>query len=208
MENVSLPPQLPILPILNQVLLPTAFIRVQVSAKATKSVSLLEHLSTCTSKELLVAVVPNLAPADGKQGTSHEGKHAGQHEQQPRIATAARVLQLSRLIQSGDWVVLLEGLCRIAIDSSQQNHGEAFDSANITQLELRPGSSPNHPPTSYSHGMHATASTITHATATTGSGSSSSAVNALQLGVACGFWQQACRASTSNSCLLLASLLD
>ena len=95
------------------------------------------------------------------------------HTAKPRPDTVL-VIRVLLLLQSGDWVVLLEGLCRIAIDSSQQNHGEAFDSANITQLELRPGSSPNQPPTGYSHSPHATASTATHATAATGSGSSSS----------------------------------
>lgn len=90
-DSLQLPPSLPLLPVVNQVLLPTAFVRVQVSAKALRrcndrlclsgvmqrwlvyltsncvagcSVALLEHFSSKSAQELLVAVVPSFAPSD------------------------------------------------------------------------------------------------------------------------------------------------
>lgn len=95
MESIELPRTLPLLPLHGQVLLPTAFVRVQVSRKALRrcvympllllidvcspyglsraaswcSVALLEHLSAQSARELLVAVVPSLAPKDARQVT-------------------------------------------------------------------------------------------------------------------------------------------
>lgn len=109
-ESITIPSQLPLLPLVNRVLLPTAFLRLVVSSKdarrwvagqpslgrlhaaasggarcmrarpphacseaipapLARSVALMEHLSSASSKELLVACVPSLLPpAETKEG--------------------------------------------------------------------------------------------------------------------------------------------
>lgn len=46
-------------------------------------------------------------------------------------------------LQSGDWLVFLEGLCRISIEDVASRSATAFDTVTIQQLELKPGSSNN-----------------------------------------------------------------
>ncbi|WIA37890.1 hypothetical protein OEZ86_014737 [Tetradesmus obliquus] len=130
----SIPSVLPLLPVVNQVLLPTAFIRIQVSSKSLRSVALLEQFSAKPAKELLVAVVPCLVPSDTRE--PHDESKAPRLDRLSPVGTAARVLQLSRLVQSGDWVVLLEGLARVSLQGLAARPGEAFDSVNVQALEL------------------------------------------------------------------------
>eukprot|EP00775_Hariotina_reticulata_P001826 gene1826-2160_t len=94
----SLPPVLPLLPLSNQVLLPTAFLRVQVASHALRSVSLLEHFSSKSSKELLVAAVPYFPDTKDQQEHEQTSKHVKLERLTP-VGCAARVLQLSRLVQ-------------------------------------------------------------------------------------------------------------
>jgi ATP-dependent Lon protease len=163
LEPVALPSQLGVLHLVDQVLLPTALARVQVPSASTRGVALLEHLAGQHSRELYVAVLPaltaagaalNLAAGDGdddpaSNNTTHKGVPSAVAAAEEAaaagrvVATAARVLQLSRQVATGDFVVLLEGLCRVellgpAADGGAEAPSSSFDVARIAQLELAP----------------------------------------------------------------------
>ncbi|KAL6765392.1 hypothetical protein V8C86DRAFT_2430812 [Haematococcus lacustris] len=111
MEQVTVPHSVPLLP-LEAVLLPSAYLRVTIPASPGNSrADLCEYLSTLSS-DVIVAVLPERVLPWQVPLVELSG----------RIATAARVLQVSRLLQassschSAEWVLLLEGLCRVQLD--------------------------------------------------------------------------------------------
>jgi hypothetical protein len=55
-------------------------------------------------------------------------------------------------LQSGDWVVLLEGLGRISLQGLAARHSEAYDSVHVQPLELHSNSSSNGKPQQRSNG--------------------------------------------------------
>jgi hypothetical protein len=96
---------LPLLPLVDAVLLPGAFLRVHLSSKG-HATALLQHLLRQEGDEVLVAAVPLLPPMPGRKGctvpplTEEEGEEGGidlglLHE----LGTAARIVQLSRRTQ-------------------------------------------------------------------------------------------------------------
>ncbi len=51
------------------------------------------------------------------------------------------------LVQTGEWVLVLEGVCRVSIDQALcAEDPDEFDCAAVTQLELRPRGAPPPPP--------------------------------------------------------------
>mmetsp|Transcript_6093 Transcript_6093/g.13222 ORF Transcript_6093/g.13222 Transcript_6093/m.13222 type:complete len:1166 (+) Transcript_6093:153-3650(+) len=144
MEALIVPGVLPLFALRNKVLLPTAFARIQVSSKAQRSVGLLEHLSAFSGKDVLLAVVPALN-TEVEDTEDDELRQVSLDKLSP-IGVVARVLQFSRMVQTGDWVVVMEGICRISIDGLQScsapgaenTRDPPFDCVLVTQLELRP----------------------------------------------------------------------
>lgn len=136
-EPVFVPGQLPLFPLVNQVLLPTALVRLQVSANSRKSTSLVEHLSSISGKELFVGVVPLVNGVDLKEQDASDEWKAANMDKLSTVGTAARVLQLSRLVQTGDWTLVLEGVCRISVASVSTKAPDMFDMVCCQQLELR-----------------------------------------------------------------------
>ncbi|KAL3159511.1 hypothetical protein ABBQ38_009929 [Trebouxia sp. C0009 RCD-2024] len=126
-QNKSrLPGELPLLPLHNQVLLPGAFARVHFKHTGRNSGLLLEHLLAQQGERVFAAAVPvHGNDTDRQEDLSPEAEDSDTVKSK-EVAAAARVLQVTRSTQTGAWVVMLEGWCRIYVKSTleegQQQH--------------------------------------------------------------------------------------
>ncbi|KAK9811443.1 hypothetical protein WJX72_003978 [[Myrmecia] bisecta] len=138
MDLVDGPPtNLPLLPLLNQVLLPTAFARLQIPSAWQSSVSLLEHLLKKQGRDVLVAVVPVLeavslaASKRSSQAVTVSTDDLLDLDKMHARGTAARVLQLSRNAQTGDWSIALEGCYRVEVGEAAVAYPHAFYTVEV-----------------------------------------------------------------------------
>ncbi|KAJ9507153.1 hypothetical protein QJQ45_004851 [Haematococcus lacustris] len=137
MEQVTVPHSVPLLP-LEAVLLPSAYLRVTIPASPGNTrADLCEYLSTLSS-DVIVAVLPERVLPWQVPLVELSG----------RIATAARVLQVSRLLQSAEWVLLLEGLCRVQLDGLAPSCGPGHSLPCVLVTQLEPSITPVAPPPS------------------------------------------------------------
>ncbi|KAK9859858.1 hypothetical protein WJX84_011694 [Apatococcus fuscideae] len=138
--------QLPLLAVHEQILLPTALVRIALPASFRKSAALLDHLLTLQGKDHLVAVIPLLADPAAGGSTVRRARSVDYDaldiEALNSIGTAARIIQLTRVAQSGDWVVTLEGLYRLKIGKASISYPRDFWVAAVTAIDEEAEASP------------------------------------------------------------------
>ncbi|KAL0036800.1 hypothetical protein WJX79_010572 [Trebouxia sp. C0005] len=125
-----LPTELPFLPLYNQVLLPGAFARVHFERSGPVSGPLLEYLLAQHGEQVLVAAVSVLEADKSKQIDNTEDADSAKLK---NVATAARVLQVSRNTQTGAWVVTLEGWCRVYLEDAPREGRQKFLLVTVEQ---------------------------------------------------------------------------
>ncbi|KAK9840022.1 hypothetical protein WJX74_002213 [Apatococcus lobatus] len=130
---------LPLVAVHEQVLLPTAIVRIALPASFRRSSALVDHLLTLQGKDHLVAVVPLLADTGHGSSAARRVKSVDYDsldvEALNSIATAARIIQLTRMAQTGDWVVTLEGLHRLRLGKVSISYPREFWVALATAVD-------------------------------------------------------------------------
>lgn len=147
---LDLPAELPLLPIPNQVLLPSAFARVRVPGKLQRSVALVEHLASTSGQTVLVATVPLLPKRNGNGKDRASGSHAVQPGGSAAgeainvddlfdMGTVAKVVQMARTPELDEWTLTLEGVCRVHVGAVTMHYPRNFLVVGVAPAES-PGS--------------------------------------------------------------------
>ncbi|CAD7703028.1 unnamed protein product [Ostreobium quekettii] len=149
--------QLPLLPLHNEVLLPSQVVQLVLWSGNAKSDAFAEYLSTQKEADLRVAVIPVVKNG---QDTAHIKRGGWGHrtltgavdnalEGLHSIGTAARVVQLSRIPQEKQWTLALEGLERIHVHPKHTHVSQQglitveVEAASAMLLKQRNGSQRN-----------------------------------------------------------------
>ncbi|KAA6424523.1 MAG: lon protease protein peroxisomal-like [Trebouxia sp. A1-2] len=100
------------------------------SSRVVESGPLLEYLLAQHGEQVLVAAVSVLEADKSKQIDNTEDADSAKLK---NVATAARVLQVSRNTQTGAWVVTLEGWCRVYLEDAPREGRQKFLLVTVEQ---------------------------------------------------------------------------
>eukprot|EP00798_Chlamydomonas_sp_ICE-L_P026792 gene26792-4382_t len=137
----AFPSHLPILQLANRVILPHTYARVEVPRGGASSTAFLEECLSAHVPPPLVAVLTVVGKASDNDQDGGEMSLPVDADGRA-IGTAAKIVQVSRLLQAGHFVIVLEGLGRVAVENAPALHLESqepFDRIKVIQLEEMAG---------------------------------------------------------------------